>query len=174
MTRFRNRVLMAAGISVLVLVVGVFSAGPAIAQAVRAALVSNVDDPGRIPYQLAGSCNFTSGVCDVHLPKVPDGKRLVLTHVSGEVDENLPAGTLINVRVLGRSIIHLPVTYIGNYLGLNSFVFDQQVLLFSSPTDNTLAQIYLGAPANIDSFAEFNFTGYMLDCTTGPCAAVAP
>ncbi len=60
MNRFKNYVLMAAGFAVLVMTVGVFSAGPAIAQAVRAALVSNVDEPGRIPYSVAihmeGAC----------------------------------------------------------------------------------------------------------------------
>src|ERR1035441_147578 len=76
MNRLRNYVLMAAGLAVLVMVVGVFSAGPAIAQAVRAALVSNVDDPGRIPYQILGSC-FFSGTTECHsnLPQVPARMR---------------------------------------------------------------------------------------------------
>ena len=92
MKRFRNYVLMAAGFVVLVIVVGAFSAGPVIAQAIRAALVSNVDDPGRIPYEVRGLCNHlsTTSFCSASQP-VPAGKRLVSTHVAGFVRENCRA-----------------------------------------------------------------------------------
>jgi hypothetical protein len=99
MNRFRNYVLMAAGFAVLVLVVGVFSAGPAIAQAVRAALVSNVDEPGRIPYHipiaLSGDCMLGCiGVASPKQGRVPAGKRLVITNVTGQVFHRLQAAPL--------------------------------------------------------------------------------
>src|SRR5579871_4114317 len=141
MNRFRNCVLMAAGFAVLALVVGVFSAGPAIAQAVRAALVLNVDDPGRIPYDVRGFCSITHASdsdCPAG-PKVPAGKRLVITHVSGVVRGSLPGGTPIIASIMNSvSFDYLPVTYQGSALGFNYFQFGQPVLVVydagSTPT----------------------------------------
>jgi hypothetical protein len=78
-------------------IVGAIDATPAVAQ-IRAALVQNVDEPGRNPYQetqftICGgpqNCNFTFAF-------VPSGKRLVLTHVSGFVD--VKGGTIPNSNV---------------------------------------------------------------------------
>ena len=52
----------------------------AIAQAVRAALVRNQDEPGRNPYSEQGGC-FGSG-CVAKLSPVPAGQRLVLTNLN--------------------------------------------------------------------------------------------
>ncbi len=167
---------LAVGFVLIAATVGAFMAAPAIAQAVRAALVSNVDDPGRIPYRFHGDCSFfpSGDHCTVNLPRVPDGKRLVITHISGEVNENLPGGTLIRTAVFSHNAVELPVTYIGNFLGLNTFVFDQQVLLVSLAGEDTTANIDLGGAANNNSFATFHISGYMLDCNAGPCAVAAP
>src|SRR5260370_5648446 len=53
------------------------------------ALSSSVDDPGRIAYQSvkAQDCFSTSG-CAFSFPVVPPGHRLVIQHVSGELDFN--------------------------------------------------------------------------------------
>jgi hypothetical protein len=177
MNRFRNYALMAAGFAVLVVVVGVFTAGPVIAQAVRAALVSNVDDPGRIPYARSTNCTFdVSGLCETLLPLVPDGKRLVITHVSGLVEENLPGGTYLRVLVQtsgssGDFASFVP-TYIGSFVGSNTFVFDQSVLLFVDAGQYAVTSVSLGgSPSN--SAAQFSLTGYMLDCSNSPCAKIA-
>ena len=67
--------LMAGGFALVGVVVGAFTAGPAIAQAVRAALVSNVDDPGRVPYQVGINDPVAfldcSSVCVTEAPQVP-------------------------------------------------------------------------------------------------------
>jgi hypothetical protein len=176
MNRLRNYVLMAAGLAVLVMVVGVFSAGPAIAQAVRAALVSNVDDPGRIPYQILGSC-FFSGTTECHsnLPQVPARMRLVITQVSGYVQENLPGGTFIApVLSGGRGRIQIPVLFEGSASGLNYFSFNQVDTMFVDAGQNPMVAFFLGAIPSQNSGVEFTLTGYMLDCSTGPCAAIQP
>lgn len=176
MNRFKNYVLMAAGFGMLSVLAGIFSAGPAIAQAVRAALVSNVDDPGRIPYQSQRACIFSSGSCVVSFPPVPDGKRLVITHVSGSLQDTLPGGTLVlgNLSSFGTSIA-ITVTFTGSSGGSNYFTFDQSALLFYDARlhpEVTMTVGAFGQPSN--SFASFTLTGYMLDCTTGPCAAIVP
>ena len=182
MNRFRNYVLMAAGFAVLVMVVGVFSAGPAIAQAVRAALVSNVDDPGP-PYQITSNCYFNgSNICHASLPSVLAGKRLVITQVSGHIKEDLPGGTLLKPMLSAgfsdydavRSVEFL-VAFQGNDAGLNYFLFNQAVTIFVDPGQRPKIDVVMGGEsANPLNLTVFTLTGYMLDCTTGPCAAIAP
>ncbi len=50
------------------------------AQAVRAALVRNQDEPGRNPYSQFAECLGTE--CSLTFPPVPAGQRLVVTFVS--------------------------------------------------------------------------------------------
>lgn len=180
MTRFRSYVLTAAGFAVLVMVVGIFAAGPAIAQAVRAALVSNVDDPGRIPYQYGGDCSFYNDTsCFVQGQPVPAGKRLVITHVSGDVSENLPGGSLIlpslaSSRLFAAGPIHFPVAYAGNdQTGLSRFVFNDETLMIVDAYDAFVFGVDLSAVPSGRSILNFSVIGYMLDCTAAPCAAVA-
>jgi hypothetical protein len=181
MNRFRNYVLMAAGFAVLVLVVGVFSAGPAIAQAVRAALVSNVDDPGRIPYQFQKVCLSLGSDCSVSLPPVPTGKRLVTTHVSGYFAVTLPPGTLAAARYFDGNLdrlttqgIHaIPVTLQGlGSFGDGLYIFNQSILGFTDAGQSARLTVELGIGASYD--ATITVTGYMLDCNAAPCVAIAP
>lgn len=177
MNRLRNYILMAAGFAVLVIVVGVFSAGPAIAQAARAALVSNVDDPGRIPYMVTEICGFT-GVdqhCIINTPAVPAGKRLVVTHVSGQLIENLPGGAYIELTISNprHGSVYLPVTYMGTGFH-NFFVFDQPELIFGDAGEVLTLRVEMGGNPDVASSVTYTVSGYMLDCSTGPCAAIAP
>ena len=75
------------GLAITVIVVGatisLIGQGRAIAQAVRAALVQNVDEPGRNAYSESASC-FSFGCLAIFSP-VPAGKRLVVTFINGQV-----------------------------------------------------------------------------------------
>lgn len=163
MKRFRNYVLMAAGFVVLVAVVGVFTAGPAIAQAVRAALVSNVDDPGRIPYAGQAICTFNGPGCAATLPLVPNGKRLVITHVSGRISESLPGGSLVEPFVLAENGVSFPVpTFLGPFSSnilFNHFVFSQSELLFAYSGQRIEVGATLGGTPNAESYAFFSLSG---------------
>ncbi|WP_347985844.1 hypothetical protein [Methylomonas sp. AM2-LC] len=79
----------------LALVAAILSAAtllPAQEAAAAAALVKNVEQPGRLPYQqtvqfnsIIGNCNTFSGntnACLVSFNAVPAGKRLVVEHVT--------------------------------------------------------------------------------------------
>ena len=60
---------------------------------VKAALVKNVDEKGRVPYTYRASCNFVSAFfCTVNSPAVPNDRRLVITHVSAAIRTGSPAG----------------------------------------------------------------------------------
>jgi len=176
----KNKLLTLAGALALLATLGHFYAKPLLAQ-VRAALVQNVDDPGRIPYQALRACFFSGNAfCSANLPPVPAGKRLVITHVSGFLRENLPGGTLVLTTILTQlgggsySRITIPVTFTGSDTGRNYFAFDQSALLVCDAGQSPSPSVSLGGVPSADSQAEFNLTGYMLDCSTGPCAPAIP
>jgi len=79
----KHKLLTLAGALALLAVLGKFYAKPLFAQ-VRSALVKNIDEPGRAPYQVpvfcqAATCNF------IALTPVPAHSRLVIEHVSLDV-----------------------------------------------------------------------------------------
>jgi hypothetical protein len=71
----KNRLLALAGALALLAVLGEFCTKPVVAQ-VRAALVANVDEPTRSPYQVVSDTNCTTSICDVAINLVSDTKRL--------------------------------------------------------------------------------------------------
>jgi len=83
MNRIRRFLWFAAGLAAVALVVTLGTESRAIAQAVRAALVRNQDEPGRNPYSQFVSC-YGSG-CSLTFAPVPAGQRLVVTFVSAVV-----------------------------------------------------------------------------------------
>jgi hypothetical protein len=84
MNRWKALVWMAAGLMAAVLITGGFLTIPAVAQAVRAALVRDVDnpalDPVRTPFVVSLQTN--EGVKVVDGLVVPAGKRLVIENAS--------------------------------------------------------------------------------------------
>jgi hypothetical protein len=86
----RNKLLTLASAFTLLAVLGHFYAKPLLAQA-RAALVKNIDEPGRTPYQQTGSCTnpfidgLRSGSCDVVFPAITSGKRAVIEYVTADL-----------------------------------------------------------------------------------------
>jgi hypothetical protein len=110
MNRWENYVWMAAGAAALT-VVGAFTAKPLLAQ-IKAALVQNVDEPGRIPYQSSavfaqgspgcagpGCFSCTGTFCALSFTQIPSNKRLVVTGVFGKVYVNTP-GVLEPIQLL--------------------------------------------------------------------------
>jgi hypothetical protein len=81
MERLKRFVWIAAGFAAVALLLTLGTETRAIAQAVRAALVRNQDEPGRNPYSQTVGC-FSSG-CSVTFPPVPAGQRLVVTFFNG-------------------------------------------------------------------------------------------
>lgn len=84
MNRLKRFAWFAAGLTALALVVTLGTESRAIAQAVRAALVRNPDEPGRNPYFETRYVLCTSEVCESTFSPVPAGQRLVVTFVSAE------------------------------------------------------------------------------------------
>jgi hypothetical protein len=174
----KSRAVMAGVFVLASMLAGVFTAGLAIAQAVRAVLVANVDDPGRIPYQVDTACvmNSIQYICENALPLVPAGKRLVITHVSGFVDTDVPGGTLLRAAVRhisGFPSSVLPTSFQGVAGGKSRYVFNAPVLAFFSAGEYPVTSVAV-AGAHTGASSEFTLTGYLVDCSSGPCAAIAP
>ena len=115
MNKFKNHILMASGFALLAAVVAGVTAGPVIAQAVKAALVKNVDERGRVPYQQEVGCQAAPAnpTCLGVGPQVPNGKRLVVEHVSTSI--SLQTGFHITDVFLSSSSFVLgisPATYV--------------------------------------------------------------
>ena len=84
----KHRLVTLAGALALIAVLGKFYAKPLVAQ-VRAALVKNIDEPTRSPYQVPVAC--AGSACDfVALTPVPAHSRLVIEHVSLDVNTGFP------------------------------------------------------------------------------------
>jgi hypothetical protein len=136
--------------------------------ATNPALTRNVDDPGRIAYQSTAACILDSNFCGFDFPAVPKGHRLVVQHVSASLNGLNPAGAQVSLSGGANGAV-------SSFLAPPSFQgviqFDQPVLQYfdagSAPS--------LGATADTTllSVSSATIFGYLLDCTTTPCAAIA-
>ena len=97
----RNRIWTLAAVLALLAVLAKFYAKPLWAQ-VRAALVENVDEPGRNPYlstaTIPNICAGNTG-CNLLFDAVPAGKRLVVTSVTGNIYPLTP-GIVYSLRLI--------------------------------------------------------------------------
>src|SRR5437868_6484902 len=85
----KNRLLTLAGALALLAVTGKFYAVPAFAESVKtvaATIVQDRDSHARNFYEPWNlNCGYATGICSLDLAPIAAGKRLVITHMSGEV-----------------------------------------------------------------------------------------
>jgi hypothetical protein len=141
------------------------SSGPAIA--------SLIDDPGRTPYQAVQNLTpqssstfliFTFGA-------VPANHRLVVHHISGllGVAPNSPAA-IVGLAVTGNGGF-TPSSFFAPSLG-TATAFDQPVLVYYDAGQQPT--VLISGPTFPANFGDdITMTGYLLDCSAAPCAAIA-
>jgi hypothetical protein len=160
----KNRLLTLAGGLAMLGVLGHFYAKPLLAQ-VRAALVSSIDEPGRIPYTAVLSPFVTAGgSTGFSAPTVPSNKRLVITFVSAAFNGANPGTT--------------PVYFL-NFLAGQSL---RGYVLLPGGQVSQSAQIYFNGgetPFVVSTFAplfgaQLVLSGYLLDCSAAACSPMAP
>ena len=97
----KHRVMTMAGAFALLAVLGKFYAIPAVAQAIRAAVVKNIDEPGRNKYQATVQCTGAIfghyDFCQAYGTPVPAGSRLVVQNVDLNVIYESPNARLSSV-----------------------------------------------------------------------------
>jgi hypothetical protein len=140
--------------------------------ATNPAKTSSVDDPGRNPYQFFKNlqpCVHTT--CQATTPPVPDGKRLVVQHVSA-------FGALTSPGNLVEVVVSTPTAVLSTFappvFGTTNqgFAFDQPVLGFADAGQTVT--VFISTNGSFDQAAsDFVVTGYLLDCSVNHCAAIA-
>jgi hypothetical protein len=161
MKRFMTSILRAlAFITLTTTVVGCWSA-PKLMAASKAALVQSVDEPGRNPYQEIAFAPVTCAVpCQVSFSKVPVGKRLVITSVTGRYFT--AAGSKFRLSLLGvlgpeRTI---PVTFQGTNFEGDLYVTNQTVLVYYEAGEIPNVYTDSDAPITVPVFA---ISGYYVN-----------
>jgi hypothetical protein len=161
----KHRLLTFAGALALLAVLGKFYAVPAIAQAVRAAVVKNIDERGRTPYQTILLCNGLNSCVSAAGIAVPAHSRLVIEHVSGFAQ--FPESQQINGILLTSSASrsYIVATFLEDYGGLYNYGFDQPHLFYVEAGDAPVLQLFVsGAPVNGHyAEAQCQISGYIVD-----------
>jgi len=135
----------------------------------RAALVQNVDEPGRTPYSELKSANcFGSQLCRLLFSAVPAGKRLVLTNINGYT--HVTSGTLPDIAVVSWTATPTPTQVSMTATrgatfsaGVTRMYVNQTVLAFFGPGDVPLAAFDLRDTSDtLAGNTQLQLTGYYI------------
>ena len=175
MKRFKNYVWMAAGFAVLTAVVSGIVAAPAVAALVKAALVKNVDEPGRLPYtSLVAGFNFACtlnctpapfGDSFALLPPVPSGKRLIVNHIYGGTTFSTLKSIRVASKPLGLGDFEVDKLFIPGPFNLIDATtwFNAQPFLTFEPSSNVWVKVDLTSCINCNGF--IRVSGYLIDAS---------
>jgi hypothetical protein len=139
-------------------------------------LFLNVNDPGRIPYQAAQECVTGVASCEASFQSVPSNRRLVVQHVSIATFFSVAQPSVsVRLDIITAPLVHRVVSQFPATLtaGNSEAVVDQQVLAYVDAGQSPDVMVFQGAGTSVAS-GIVNVTGYLLDCTIAPCAAIAP
>jgi hypothetical protein len=166
-----KRLVSFSSVLLLLATLGHFYAKPLMAQ-IKAALVQNVDEPGRNPYlstaQLAPICvQQGSDNCVLVFAAPPAGKRLVLTNITGNIYPQTPGIVPIlrlNVVAAGRTVeqVYIP-TFLeaGTYFSRNIIGVNAQLNVFSEPDINGSPLVEIFATTELIE-AHLALSGYLV------------
>ena len=159
----KHKLLTFAGALALLAVLGHFYAVPLMAQ-IRAALIKNIDEKGRNPYQQSGATDCTGlGLCDLAFPAVPAGKRLVVEHVSGNFNPN--PGAAMNAIFLEGAGGFAVFSFPGSSMATPQLVaVNQPVLAYFESGQTPFIRVAWNSTANTGAFSAV-ITGYLVDLT---------
>lgn len=179
MNKFKNYIWMAAGFAILAAVISGIAAAPAIAQAVKAALVKNVDEPGRQPFEV--NVDFTSSGCSSHCvnfissgtarnfatdPPVPMGKRWVVTEISGSIPSSSSIGNYMLLQ--DQQCFCFTVSkfyYWGPFISVAGVLQGFNAPVFTTIGPGERAHLYLEISAANNNFGDIVLSGYLIDST---------
>ncbi len=181
MKRSQSYIWMAAGLTSLALIAG-FTAKPLLAQ-IKAALVENIDEAGRSPYQSTlvfsrntGGC--ATSTCTLIFKGVPLGKRLVATNITGAIFVDTP-GIVLPPQL--TAVTRVPATLqagvfpgpIGNE---NMFAVNAPIHTFYdggpvAPQMTIVATTPISFDTTGNTSGVLTLSGYVIDCTAS-CAPI--
>jgi hypothetical protein len=157
-------------------------------QATEPVLTSRVDEAARVPYQVqlllpAISCEGLATLisCRGSVSGVPTGKRLVVQAVSGAFNSYSTAATngQVQVSTISPSADYFAIPSIST-VRIFSLILHEPAY-FSAFQSHETVYVDGGAPVNLSvelsgassiTFQSITVTGYVIDCTTAPCAPI--
>jgi hypothetical protein len=178
MNRTTYRLIAAAGFITLLGTDQNVSADPTVTVAnppTNPAHTSSVDDPGRIPYQFFKNLQPCSGtVCQVITPPVPQGKRLVVLHVSAFGSYRQSSFFQVVVSTNSAMLSTFAPQMLNSPSGTGTgFAFDQAMLGYADA--GSAVTVLMSINGSFDNTAtSVTVTGYLLDCAMNQCAATTP
>lgn len=135
--------------------------------------ITSVDDPGRTPYQFFANLQpCVKTTCQATTPAIPDGKRLVVQHVSAFGALTSPGNTVEVVVSTPNAVIS---TFAPPVFGTSNqgFAFDQTVQGYAD--SGQTVTVFISTNGSFDQAAsDFVVTGYLIDCSVNQCAPIAP
>jgi hypothetical protein len=164
----KNKLFTLAAALTLAAVIGSIYAAPALAAVIKAALIKNVDEKGRVPYSVPVSCTSTTGGCvGTAMAAVPNGMRFVVENINGTVRV---FGTNPNVQlqlfqVFGNSLFyHFSPLFLGSAGGTSPsafYVVNAPALIYFNQleTPKIEADAFFTATVNVN----ITLTGYLVD-----------
>lgn len=147
----------------------------------------NLNDPGRIPYQVThgvstqtDDCSTSQDSCSFLFPDIPMGKRLVVQHVTASVRVDkatyvfVEAQNIVVEKSLVLSAFLLPLSV--NIGQPQRAAGDQSVQFYLDSGKFSGAAMFVSTDGNLGPAPQIivSMTGYLLDCTINQCAAIAP
>lgn len=163
----KNRYFQIAGALALAATLGKFYAVPAVAQAVRAAVVRNVDEKGRIPYNVQADCSKFNTPTYCTFPPIPVNKRLVVEYVNGFIAGSSTVYSVgMDHQAGGTMYMGLPVHLTSGSSTSKYYAVSERILTYYDYLPpgslHERPQIILGMSGN-DFTAAFTLTGYLID-----------
>jgi hypothetical protein len=132
--------------------------------------VSSVDDPGRIPYQSVAQQGAGGTQFNFKFPGVPPGHRLVIEHISGDLlfqsppTRDVQAAALVSFGAASAFFVSF---------SNETVLFDQSVQLNVNAGDSPAVFVKADNGTDAPTAGNLTLTGYLLDCTSIPCAQIA-
>jgi len=163
----KHRLLRAAGAIALMAILGAFYAVPAKAQ-VHPMLIKNIDEPGRTPYMDSADCFRNYWQCSNQLKAIPAGKRLVVEHISLNVQTG---GNLLQVLVSGngfdqRLFLQKQVLFSN---GVSAYVVSQPFISYYEPGTTPAFEVQINGTSGTGPLyyveGHLTITGYLIDLT---------
>ncbi|MBN9662638.1 MAG: hypothetical protein J0H49_30850 [Acidobacteria bacterium] len=156
----QRRLFSFAAALALAAVLGKFYAVPAMAQAVSAMLVRNVDEKGRAPYMhnVIHVCQGDA-VCDLYFPAVPAGKRLVVEHVNAGISFAANRLRFTTLVAQGNTQFLLPARPIDDP---NLTIVNERVLAFFESGQTPMFRVGLNAATDTTP-VNAAISGYLVD-----------
>ena len=166
-----SKIMTRLGLAVLaIVVVGavVSLTAPSVVAQLRAALVKDVDEPGRSPYfsviQGAGDCSPAS-LCHFAFDPVPANKRLVITNVDGLFFREpgliaIVSGVIGCTNCLNKALVNVPTTAF-NVGGNTAWSFNEEVFVTYEAGETPRVKVWFNTASGI--FQNISLHGYLVD-----------